>query len=72
MMMSHICIILKEITLHLFTLPSCPVDNNRELKQSRQRAREQCLVKTNLYFTFEFRCCLDLFSVHIGLGTYLS
>ena len=47
------------IPLNLFTLPSCPVDNNREFKQSRQRDRGQCLVKMNSYFTFEFRNCLD-------------
>lgn len=44
MMMPHICLVLKEIPLNLFTLPSCPVDNNKELKQSRQQARGQRLV----------------------------
>ena len=35
-------------TSQVFTPPSFPVDNNRELKLSWQRARGQCLVKINL------------------------
>ena len=41
------------------------VGNNRDLSLSNDDAQK----KMNLYFTVEFRTCLDLFSTSIGLRT---
>ena len=44
----------------------------RDLKQRRRRRQGRRLEKMNLYFTVEFRTCLDLFRTSIGLRTCSS
>ena len=51
--------------------PSVQLVESRQLlpvhKQWRRRQRGRCLVKKNLYFTFECRNCVNLFSTLFGL-----
>ena len=51
--------------------PFPPPPLNRDLKQLRRR-RQGRRLEMNLYFTVEFRTCLDLFSTSIGLRTCSS
>ena len=64
-----LCVVKYACTVNFIRLFS-----NRELKQRRRRHRGQRLLKTefiNLYFTYESRSYLDLFSV-LSIGLRIS